>query len=56
MIVALVCLYQIVILTKMVVKLHVPCIPLVKMAASHMVVSILMKSSAKMEVSNMVAI
>lgn len=46
-----------IILTKTVVKLNgVYLFTLVKMAAAHMVVSILMRSSAKMEASYMVAI
>ena len=57
MIVVLVGLYHMTIFTKMVVKLRgMYPLTLVKMATSHVVASILMRSSVKMEASHMVAI
>ena len=57
MIVVLVGLYHIAIFTKMVVKLYgMYPLTLVKMATSHVVASILMRSSVKVEASHMVAI
>jgi hypothetical protein len=58
MIVVSVDVVHVVLLFKMMVKVHCmsSLLTLVKMAASHMVVCILMRSSAKMEGSYMVAI
>lgn len=57
MIVGLTGLYHTVSLIRMMVKLHVyTALILMKMAASHVVVSVLIKSSAKTEVRHTVAI